>query len=183
MHRVAPQSLSPTRQSSIAAGLAIAFVCAAACDSGPTSPTPPVRTFLSFVSDPGDYIGAGQTRRFDDDNSTITAQALASRRAVFVNVVVQNKIWSLYLGAPEGEQLRPGTYERAVRWYPPIGTLGVPSLTLSGESRACNTATGRFVVHTVVFGASDSVQRLHATFEQHCEGAVPKVSGEVSVVS
>jgi hypothetical protein len=155
----------------------------AACGADPTSPTSPAETFLSFVSAPGDYIGAGQSRRFSAENSTISARALIGNRMVNVDVVAGNSRWTLYLAAPEGQQVRPGTYDRASRWPPPSEGRLLPALSFSGESRGCNTLTGRFVVHEAVFGPDGSVERFHALFEQHCEGASPMLSGEVRIVT
>lgn len=117
----------PGCRSSYATVLALASLCAAGCHGGsPSSPSTPARTFLSFVSEPGDYIGAGLSRRFDTENSTITARALIANRMVIVDVRVGNSLWSLYLAAPEGQQLRTGTYERAVRATPRSGRWGCP---------------------------------------------------------
>jgi hypothetical protein len=52
-------------------------------------------------------------------------------------------------------------------------------LDISGESRGCNTLTGRFEVLEAVYGASGEVERFAATFEQHCEGGGPALLGSV----
>ncbi len=50
-------------------------------------------------------------------------------------------------------------------------------------ARGCNTLTGRFEVLEAVFGPLGYIERFHATFEEHCEGASPAVFGEVLIVN
>jgi hypothetical protein len=73
--------------------------------------------------------------------------------------------------------LVPGTYTGAVgtTWRAP----GEPGLDISGLGRGCNQLTGSFTVLDVVYGPLDYVQSLHATFEQHCEGRLPALRGEL----
>ena len=89
-------------------------------------------------------------------------------------------LWTLFLAAPRGQPLRVGTYENARRAL--VETTEHPGLDFSGDGRGCNTVTGRFVIHELVVGANDRVDRLFATFEQHCEGAEPALHGQVSIV-
>jgi hypothetical protein len=43
--------------------------------------------------------------------------------------------------------------------------------------------TGRFDVLEATFGPNGYIERFHATFEQHCEGATAALRGEVRVVN
>ncbi|MBB6053633.1 hypothetical protein [Armatimonas rosea] len=53
-------------------------------------------------------------------------------------------------------------------------------MDISASSRGCNSLTGRFVVPEYVLSATNEVERLHLTFEQHCEGGIPALRGEIS---
>ena len=136
-------------------------------------------TSIVLNSEPGDYIGGGQTLMFVDTDGPFVAQRLGNGNAVRVwfNTPTYNHFWYLDFAAPDLLPLVVGPYEGAVR-YPFQGT-GQPGLSVSGDGRGCSTLTGRFDVLELVLGGADEVLSFRATFEQHCEGFVPALRGEV----
>jgi hypothetical protein len=56
-------------------------------------------------------------------------------------------------------------------------------LNLGGEGSGCTSLTGRFQVLEADYSEAGRVERFHATFEQHCDGAVGALFGEVQIVS
>ncbi len=146
--------------------------------TGPASPT----TFLSFVSDPGDYIGQGTTQHHSLATMKFTARADSVATIQIETLPGAGFVrWNLGLETPSGQQLLPGTYSNATRY--PFNAPGVPGLSFSGDGRGCNTLTGSFVVLEADYGPGGEVFRFHATFEQHCEGAVPALRGEIRIVA
>jgi hypothetical protein len=142
----------------------------------------PLEASLSFVSDPGDYIGGGQSRVFTLDVASFTVRG--GQNGGYVGVTVfpfAGGFWFLDLAAPQGTQLAPGTYEGAARY--PFQAPSQPGLNLSGDGRGCNTLSGRFTVIEAQFGPNGYVVRFHATFEQHCEGAAAALFGEIQIVN
>ncbi len=85
--------------------------------------------------------------------------------------------WDLVFAAPSGQTLAPGTYMNATTASFPSSTT--PGLDISGEGRECNTVTGQFVVNEAVYGASGNVESFSADFQQHCEGAMPALLGQI----
>jgi hypothetical protein len=83
--------------------------------------------------------------------------------------------WTLQLAAPSGS-LAPGLYVNAARV--PFQPAGQPGLAFFGDGRGCNRSTGRFLISEIDAGPS-GVQRLHARFEQHCEGWSVALRGEI----
>ena len=150
--------------------------------AAPAAAQQPLSASLSFVSDPGDYIGGGQSRLFTLDDASITSRY--SENGGHFGLAVfpfAGGFWFLDLAAPAGSQLVPGAYEGAIRY--PFQGPSLPGLSLSGDGRGCNTLTGRFDVLDAAFGANGYIERLHARFEQHCEGAGAALFGEVNVVN
>ena len=142
----------------------------------------PLEASLSLVSDPGDYIGAGQSYVYALDTATITTRS--GQDGGYFNMTVFSfggEWWYVDLAAPVGSQLVPGTYEGAVRW--PFQSPGQPGVSVTGNGRGCNTVTGRFEVLEAVFGPNGYLERFHARFEQHCEGGEPAIRGELFVVN
>ena len=126
---------------------------------------------FSVVGDPGDFVGAGRVYRFTAPPSRFVAQCVGS----LVRVQVDGGRWSADVGAAPGTPLRPGTYEGA-RGFPPSSG---PTLRVSGDGRACNEATGRFVVEEADLTAAGDVRRLSVTFEQRCSGSPATLRGEI----
>jgi hypothetical protein len=155
-----------------------------ACDSSPSapssvSPPSPNGTFLSFLSEPGDYVGQGRSRRFDAFADVYTAVALCGNNRLEVSLHGANGEFSgVTMSAPRGTDIRPGNYENAVNW-PPSGS--VAGLTVLIEGRVCGRSNGRFTVTDAVFGTDGSVERFRAIFEQRCDGSSAGMSGEISL--
>ena len=148
--------------------------------SGPASPT----TFFSYQSDPGDSIGRGASQTFTLAEAKFVAWPSDFSPAVNVRVLPPNGLaffWNLDFDAPSGTRLLPGTYAAATRF--PLNPNGVPGLSITGNGGGCNTVTGSFVVLEATYGPQGEVLRFHATFEQHCDGAVPALRGEIYIVA
>jgi hypothetical protein len=162
---------------------------AAACGGSPLGPSESAQsTFLTFSSQKGDYIGQGESHRYTLADGVWSASYLPNyggRPAITLGIRpkdgVYNWWWNLSLAAPLGRQLAVGTYETARRW--PFEPPDQPGLDFSGSGRGCNTSTGRFVITELALGPDNSVDSLHATFEQHCEGVSVALTGEVAIVA
>lgn len=135
-------------------------------------------TMLILNSQEGDYIGQGQSRSFTPDTASFSATYDGSLLSVSV-FPFDFGFWFVNLAAPPGEPLIPGTYEGAVRAA--FRGAGEPGLDVFGDGRGCNTVTGRFEVTEAVYGPLNYVESFHATFEQHCEGAIPALFGEIRI--
>lgn len=159
--------------------LAVASLVAA----GPASAQTVQTGTLSYTSDPGDYIGGGQSASYDTSaGDTLTVSASSDDRVVGIGVDGANgDWWDLDFAAPQGQTLTPGTYTGAVRY--PFQEPTQPGLSFDGDGRGCNTLTGSFTVQQAVFGPNGYVQEFDATFEQHCEGSTPALHGEVHITN
>src|SRR5262245_32463224 len=159
-----------------AAALALLLACPA------TVRAQTEETFFTFTSEPGDYIGAGQQRFFSIESASFQSQASQSNDQFSVTLFpFEGGFWRMTLAAPLGQSLVAGVYEGATRW--PFQSPGQPGLDVSGDGRGCNQLTGRFEVMEALLGPRGYVERFHATFEQHCEGAAAALIGEVRIVN
>jgi hypothetical protein len=132
-------------------------------------------TSIVFDSDPGDYIGGGQFLVLGTTDGTFAAQSLNGSNGVQVSFNSPNHWWYLQFVAPDLQTLTVGPHQGAVRY--PFQGAGQPGLSVSGDGRGCNTLTGHFDVHELVFGGAAEVVSFRATFEQHCEGFAPALRG------
>jgi len=149
---------------------------------GHTASAQTEETFLSFMSETGDYIGQGQSRTFTLEDAGITATLSEDHRWIQVHVHGSGgSWWYLNLAAPQGQELLPGVYEGATRW--PFQSPAEPGLSFYGDGRGCNTLTGRFQVLEADYAPFEYIEGFHATFEQHCEGFPPALFGEVQIIN
>jgi hypothetical protein len=133
-------------------------------------------SFLSLVSQPGDWVGGGQTYLFTPATGTFSATSDGNRASLAI--WEPSGYWSLVLAAPAGQPLLPGVYPDAQR--APFADPGHPGLEV--VHGGCNTITGTFTVQTALYGSGNALLRLDATFEQHCDGG-PALTGEVSYIA
>ncbi len=80
------------------------------------------------------------------------------------------------LWAPTGQPLVAGTYVNAVRF----ADATHPGLDVYGDGRGCNQVAGSFTVDLATYDQSNAIVAFDATFEQHCEGGVPTLTGEIA---
>ncbi|MDP9396045.1 MAG: hypothetical protein M3Q27_18045 [Actinomycetota bacterium] len=134
---------------------------------------------VTMVSDPGDYIGGGVSRYFDSRNAQITLSGTAGGVGVGVDGGSRGDAYSLSLAPPSGTKLVKGTYTGAQRTS--FRAAGRPGIDVSGDGRGCNEISGRFEVRDIAYNAVGAVTRLHALYEQHCEGGSAALFGEIRV--
>jgi hypothetical protein len=135
-------------------------------------------TSLSMVSDSGDYIGQGQTYFYTPVDGPFTAQVNADQSVhVAFNTPSFSHFWYLDFAAPNSQPLTVGAYAGAARY--PFQAANQPGLSVVGDGRGCNMLTGSFQVLQLTLGPNNTVASFDANFEQHCEGAVPALRGEI----
>lgn len=133
---------------------------------------------VALYSDPGDYIGQGQRHVLTSNDTELGISGDSKDVQVTTN---GRDGLSVELAARPGpgQRLVRGVYDRAERAA--FRSVGHPGLDVSGEGRGCDEIDGRFEVKDIAIGPTGAVQRLWAVFEQHCEGAVAALFGEVKV--
>jgi heat shock protein HslJ len=136
---------------------------------------------MSFSGDAGDYISGGQSYSYSPAaGDSLNVNGSSDDNHISVSVDGANgDWWYLDLAAPAGQQLAPGDYTGATRY--PFNEAAEPGLSIDGNGRGCNTLTGSFSVADVVFGPNGYVQKLDATYEQHCEGGTAALRGEIHI--
>jgi hypothetical protein len=130
---------------------------------------------LHMVSDAGDYIGQGRTWDYNEANMTLVPAGNFQNGASFA-LTSGSEWWYLDFAGGNNEPLHMGLYKGATRF--PFNSTG-PGLDVSGNGRGCNTLTGEFNVLQVEYGPTGIPTTFWATFEQHCEGGVPALRGEL----
>lgn len=114
---------------------------------------------------------------------TATFTPVVARSGGYISVIVQSKNapltqWGFIIVAPTGSGLTPGTYT-TTRFESLTGV----GMDFFGDGRGCNSATGQLVIEEIRFGAGDTLLRLRASFDHHCEGASPLLHGDLTVLA
>jgi hypothetical protein len=134
-------------------------------------------TSLLLESEPGDYIGGGQSLFFAAADGIFTVAGNGNAVWVSFHTLSYDSWWYLDFAAPNGAPLVPGLYPGATRY--PFQAPSEPGLDVYGDGRGCNMLTGAFEVKEVTAGSAGEILSFRATFEQHCEGAAPALRGEI----
>jgi hypothetical protein len=137
-------------------------------------------TSLTLNSQPGDFIGQGQSVTLTPNDGTFTArQNSPNSVSIFFLGFQLGSFWSLDFAAPQGVPLNVGTYQGATRF--PFEGATTPGLDVSGDGRGCNTLTGQFEVSQVAVDGAGNVTSFAADFEQHCEGSTAALFGSIRI--
>ena len=157
------------------------FTLAAAAVASLTTASAWAQTNVLYLnSQPGDYIGQG--RRVTYTTGSFTELGFSTQIVGFSFYAdTDATYWYLDFAAPQGQALGPGMYEGATRY--PFQSPTHVGLDVSGDGRACNTLTGRFLVLDASYDVDGSVLTFAADFEQHCEGGTSALYGAIRVNS
>jgi hypothetical protein len=141
------------------------------------SPVAAQVTSLSMTSEPGDYIGAGQTYNYTATDGPFTPQVYGNNSTVVISFHTPSfdHSWNLNFATANGAPLTPGTYLNAKRFADGIS----PALDVFGDGRGCNEVSGFFQVLQAQYGPTNTLIAFEATFEQHCEGATSALRGTI----
>jgi hypothetical protein len=136
-------------------------------------------TAFTLDSEPGDYIGQGQTFTFTSENATITAATLPDGGVELAAVQGANvHRFDADIAPPLGGTLTPGTTYPTARAATDASTAG---LDVYGDGRGCNMANGSLhLIELTLGGGGTTIASFAATYENHCEdGSAPALFGEL----
>lgn len=141
---------------------------------------PPALAYDSLIldSESGDYIGGGVLSSYTDADGAFTATTGFDNGA---RVHFDGPTWwYVDASAPLDVPLVAGTlYEGATRNS--FADPNDPGLEVHGDGRGCNTLTGKFKVHEIVYGAGTDIDQLAIDFVQHCGNSPERLIGAVRV--
>src|SRR6266571_4714725 len=132
-------------------------------------PFPTSGNALAMTSEPGDFIGGGVPRTYDQSTATfreIHSNLPPQSVEIEVGTATQQVLWDLDFVPPPGQALHVGTYPNAVG-APFNGQA--PGLSVAGDGRGCNRITGSFTITRIAFSSTGDLQALDLTFVQYCE--------------
>jgi len=132
------------------------------------------QSFVHLLSDPGDWVGSGGSYDYTKADAQMTVNSVGGHLSLFID---GDESWNGDFQMPSGfAQFEPGTYEGLQR-YPFHDPLrGGPDWF--GQGHDCNTLTGSFTVDGVTY-TSGGLNAIDLRFEQHCEGGLPALHGQI----
>jgi hypothetical protein len=137
--------------------------------------TPASGNYIYLNSEPGDYIGQGQTYVYTPSNATVSVTGNGS--LLNVNTSDSSTWWSGSFQAMNTiQQLQPGYYGNLQRF--PFHNPTTGGLDWSGTGRGCNTLQGWFVIDNISY-VNGNLSAVDLRFEQHCEGFTPALRGKI----
>jgi hypothetical protein len=133
-----------------------------------------VRLFRAW-SDPGDAVGLGGRYFAAAPEGEFTVGGQKETARLIANW--DGHVGDVTLVAPQGELLAIGEYRDGAR--APFQSPGQPGLNARIDNRHCAGALTSFDVREIRVGEAGEVTAFWATFEQHCDGVLPGLRGEI----
>ncbi len=133
--------------------------------------TPATGNYVYLESQAGDFIGNGKSYIYSQADAIF--RTFTSGNVLGFSVVGDETWGGRFQGMTSVSRLEPGYYG-----YPQGGNPVMGELHWSGESRACTSTTGWFVVDKVTY-SGDTLVAVDLRFEQHCDGSAAALHGKV----
>ena len=167
----------------LAAAVSLGVTGPVALPAMPAAASPPPAAaakgiVVTMFSDPGEYIGGGTPQEFDGTNASFSGTVSTGGINLSVSGGTSSSSWSFVIDPPPGASFHVGYYPKVQR--APFRTAGYAGLDITGDSRGCNTDSGAIDVRDLAVSGS-AITRLDLLYEQHCEGGVPALFGEVRI--
>jgi parallel beta-helix repeat protein len=136
-----------------------------ACNAGVNAQT----NLALLVSQPGDYVGDGQTHI----TTNLPDTAISGTPNELSFWVFD---YSIYFSGPDKTPLSVGTYTNAAKW--PVNGAQ-PGLNIYGNGRSCSALCGEFRIFELHTNLDGKVDRFWATFAQICGCSGTSMTGEI----
>jgi hypothetical protein len=135
---------------------------------------PATGNYVYLESTGGDYIGGGRTYSYNQSNATIKLNPAGGYLGVSI---AGDQYWGGdFKALGSMSQLAVGYYGGLSRY--PFNNPILGGLSWSGEGRGCNTLSGWFVIDKATYNGT-TLTELDLRFEQHCEGGVSALRGQL----
>jgi parallel beta-helix repeat protein len=123
---------------------------------------------LLFISQPGDYIGQG--------NTYVTTNPANYSFSGTLGGISAGAFGYGFTFTPGTGNLAVGSYPNAVRW--PFNG-GSPGIDISGNGRGCNNECGSFQILEISTNGSGQIDHCWLTYSNSCECTFAPMTGEI----
>lgn len=155
---------------------ALAYPIPAGLWAAPATALPSGGNYVYLQSDTGDYVGAGKSYLYTSIDSLIKLNTTNNGLGIYTNVQ-GNQNWTGSFLLPSGAgNLQAGYFAGLARTTSANATVG--GLDWSGDGRGCNVISGWVVIDKVTVTAG-AMTALDLRFEQHCEGGMTALHGQI----
>ncbi len=133
-------------------------------------------TSFHYDSDPGEYVGQGESHTYDLSNADFIVEG--SHHHMYAQIFGDDgETWNVYMFPTAGDIFAPGLVFPSTERGPGRGSA---ALDVDGDSRGCNTSTGSYEIHAIRDDDFGNLLSCNASFVLHCEGLQPALRGSFS---
>ncbi|MFO1400097.1 MAG: hypothetical protein U1F30_02595 [Steroidobacteraceae bacterium] len=136
--------------------------------------TPQTGSYVYLESQQGDYVGGGGNYLYSLANAALAVSLTDAHLTVAVKGDEQWR--GDFQAMSTVNRLSVGYYGDVQRF--PFNNPARSGMTWEGNSHACTTLTGWFVVDSITYVGS-TLTAIDLRFEQHCEGGAPSLHGKI----
>jgi hypothetical protein len=129
-------------------------------------------------SEPGDYIGQGQTYDFSSPGDRISAGGAPDHLDFAVHDSGSGSEYAAGFFAPQGQTLQAGvTYTDNAEYSATPSDAG---MAMGAESRGCNTGIGSFTVEEIAFAPDRTLRAAAVSWTFRCHTGASAIRGSWS---
>jgi hypothetical protein len=140
------------------------------------SPSPFSTMVITAFSETGDPIAEGSQAEFDPSNSVITGSVAGGQLNITASGGTLGNTFAFDIAPPRGAVFSAGEYLGVQQT--PVRQAGHPGLDITSINESCSTDTGSFEVREITYSGR-TVSSLDLLYEQHCDGDVAALFGEI----
>ncbi len=131
---------------------------------------------ITVFSEDGDLIASGSQQEFDASNATITGSATSHELDLTASGGTSGNTFSFDIAPPRGHVFAAGEYLNVQQTT--VRQAGHPGLDITSTYESCSSDTGSFEVRAIAMSGT-AIRSLDLLYEQHCDGAVGALFGEI----
>ncbi len=136
---------------------------------------------ITAFSDPGSYIGNGVPQEFDATNASFSGTATPTGLSLSATGGTEGSSWTFIVDPPPGTGFRVGYYPKVQMAGNGSQAWGYAGLDIGNSSAGCGgRITGWIEVRDLAVSGS-AITRLDLLYEQHCDGGVYAVFGQIRI--
>ena len=139
----------------------------------------PAGLVITAFSDAGSYIGNGVPQEFDPTNASFGGTATATGINLSATGGTEGSSWTFAVNPPPGAGFHVGYYPKVQMAGIGSQAWGYAGLNIGNSSAGCGgRITGWIEVRDLAVSGS-AITRLDLLYEQHCDGGLYAVFGEI----
>src|SRR5215467_4944123 len=146
-----------------------------------TAAAAPANIVITAFSDAGSYIGNGVPQEFDSTNASFTGTAAPNGLNLAATGGTEGSSWTFAVNPPPGATFHVGYYPKVQMAAVGGQAWGYAGLNIGNSSAGCGGRITGWIEVRDLASSGPVITRLDLLYEQHCDGGLYAVFGEIRI--